>query len=105
MILENSLSDTFVDSAFIYEKATVNFKIINGLNKKTVKEIPIEMGNKYQPKQIVIYLDSSELDDGEHFTRGYNYRVGFDIQFVTEDGTNPTYSNDALYKNISIERF
>ncbi len=104
VILENSLSDTFVDSAFIYEKATVNFKIINGVNKKTVKEIPIEMGNKYQPKQIVIYLDSSELDDGEHFTRGYNYRVGFDIQFVTEDGTNPTYSNDALYKNISIER-
>ena len=49
VILENSLSDTFVDSAFTYEKATVNFKIYNGVTKKLVKEIPVEMGNKYQP--------------------------------------------------------
>ncbi len=102
--LENSLSDTFVDSAFTYEKATVNFKVYNNVNKKLVKEVPVEMGNKYQPKQITIYLDPSELDDEKHFTRGYNYKIGFDIDFITEDGKNPTYTNDALYKGISIER-
>ena len=104
VILENSLSDTFVDSAFTYEKATVNFKIYNGVTKKLVKEIPVEMGNKYQPKQLTVYLDPSELDDEKHFTRGYNYKIGFDIDFITEDGKNPTYTNDALYKTISIEK-
>ena len=104
MILENSLSDTFVDSAFTYEKATVNFKIYNNVTKKLIKEIPIEMGNKYQPKQLTVYLDPSDMDDEKHFTRGYNYKIGFDIDFVTEDGKNPSYTNDALYKGIAIER-
>ena len=104
VVLENSLSDTFVDSAFTYEKATVNFKIYNSVTKKLVKEIPVEMGNKYQPKQLTVYLDPSELDDEKHFTRGYNYKIGFDISFVTEDGKNPSYTNDALYKGISIEK-
>lgn len=104
VVLENSLSDTFVDSAFTYEKATVNFKIYNSVTKKLVKEIPVEMGNKYQPKQLTVYLDPSELDDEKHFTRGYNYKIGFDISFVTEDGKNPNYTNDALYKGISIEK-
>ena len=104
VIIENSLSDTFVDSAFTYEKATVNFTIYNGTNKKDIKTFPVEMGNKYQPKQITVYLDSSDLDDGKHFTRGYNYKIGFNIAFTTEDGSNPTYTNDSLYKNIPIER-
>ena len=104
VILENSLSDVFVDSAFTYEKATVNFTITNGVNKKLIKTIPISMGNKYQPKQIIVYLDSSELDDGTKFTRGYTYKIGFNIDFVTEDGINPNYTNDALYQSVPIER-
>lgn len=104
VVIENSLSDTFVDSAFTYEKATVNFTIYNGTNKKQVKKIPVAMGNKYQPKQITVYLDPSDMDNGDNFTRGYVYRIGFDIDFVTEDGSNPNYRNDALYKVVPIER-
>lgn len=104
VILENSLSDTFVDSAFTYEKAIVNFTIYNNATKKEVKKLSVDMGNKYQPKQVTVYLDSSEMDDGSHFTRGYNYKIGFNIDFVTESGDNPNYTNDSLYKNISIDR-
>ena len=104
VVLENSLSDIFVDSAFSYEKAIVNFTIYNSTTKKEVKKIPVEMGNKYQPKQVIVYLDSSDLDNGSNFTRGYNYKFGFDIDFITEDGLNPNYKNDALYKNVSIEK-
>ena len=103
--IENSLSDIFVDSAYIYEKVVVDYVIYNNTTKNSIKTISVDMGNKYQPKEQVIYLDSSKFDDGkEAFTRGYNYRVGFKMNFITEDGSNPTYTNDKLHKNVIIER-
>lgn len=103
--IENSLSDIFVDSAFTYEKVFVDFTIYNVTTKQEVKTIRLDMQNKYQPKMQIIYLDSSELDDGKtHFTRGYQYRVGYHLSFITEDGSNPIYMNDRLYKNLTIER-
>lgn len=105
LTIENSLSDIFVDSAFTYEKAIVNYTIYNQTTKKLTKTITVDMGNKYQPKTQIIYLDSSELDDGnEHFTRGYKYKIGYHIDFITEDGSNPSYTNDKLYKIVPIER-
>lgn len=103
--IENSLSDIFVDSAFTYEKVLVNYTIYNETTKKEIKTISIDMGNKYQPKSQTIYLDSSELDDGKkYFTRGYKYKIGYNLSFITEDGSNPTYTNDKLYKTLAIER-
>ena len=103
--IENSLSDIFVDSAFTYEKVIVNYTIYNETTKKEIKTISIDMGNKYQPKTQTVYLDSSELDDGKTtFTRGYKYKIGYHLSFITEDGSNPTYTNDKLYKTLPIER-
>ena len=105
LTIENSLSDAFVDSAFIYEKVVVDYVIYNSTTKKEIKRISVDMGNKYQPKSQTIYLDSSELDDGKnYFTRGYNYKVSYELNFKTENGDNPTYVNDKLSKNVSIER-
>lgn len=105
LIIENSLSDIFVDSAFTYEKAIVNYTIYNQTTKQLIKTISVDMGNKYQPKTQTVYLDSSELDDGKnYFTRGYKYKIGFNIDFITEDGANPNYTNDKLYKVLPIER-
>ena len=104
LVVENSLTDMFVDSAFTYEKVIVDYTIYNNATKKMAKTISEDMGNKYQPKTQTIYLDPSELDNGEHFTRGYNYKIGYVLNFTTEDGSNPTYTNDKLYKNLDIER-
>ena len=101
--LENTLSDLFVDSAFTYEKVDVNYTIeANGKKIKTI--VDDTMGNKYQPKSRTVYLDPSELDDGTNFTRGYNYKFGYELHFTTEDGENPVYKNDKLYKNLTIDR-
>ncbi len=105
LILENSLTDIFVDSAFTYEKVVVDYIIYNETTKNEIKRISVDMGNKYQPKAQTIYLDSSELDDGKnYFTRGYKYTVGYVLNFTTEDGSNPLYDNDKLHKLVSIER-
>lgn len=105
LTIENSLSDMFVDSAFTYEKAIVNYTIFNQTTNSLIKTITFDMGNKYQPKTQIVYLDSSELDDGKkYFTRGYKYKIGYHIDFITEDGSNPTYKNDKLYKVMPIER-
>lgn len=106
IVVENSLSDIFVDSAFTeYEKVMVNYTIYNSTTKRNIKTVSVDMGNKYQPKEQIIYLDYSELDDGKnYFTRGYKYKVGFNLAFTTEDGSNPTYTNDALYKTFAIEK-
>ena len=105
LTIENSLSDIFVDSAFTYEKVVVDYTIYNNTTKKETKTISVDMGNKYQPKTQTIYLDSSELDDGnKYFTRGYKYKIGYTLNFVTEDGSNPVYTNDKLYKIVSIDR-
>lgn len=124
--IENSLSDIFVDSAFTYEKAIVDFIICNSnVNscdniitrltdsdpdndasaKNSITTARIDMGNKYQPKTQTIYLDSSEYSDAKkYFLRGYTYKIGYIINFTTEDGSNPIYTNDKLYKNVPIER-
>lgn len=103
--IDNSLSDAFVDSAFTYEKVIVDYIIYNTTTNKEVKRISVDMGNKYQPKTQTVYLDSGELDDGnKYFTRGYNYKVSYELNFTTEKGDNPTYRNDKLSKTISIER-
>lgn len=105
LTIENSLSDIFVDSAFTYEKVVVNYTIYNETTKRDIKTISVDMGNKYQPKTQTVYLDSSELDDGKtKFTRGYKYKIGYNLSFTTEDGSNPTYMNDKLYKVLPIER-
>ena len=107
--LENTLSDIFVDSAYTYEKVVLQYKIHNNatgkdITSEQIPELAIEMGNKYQPKELTIYLDSSSIDDGSHFTRGYLYDIGYTLNFTTEDGSNPVYSNDALSKNVEIKR-
>ena len=109
VMLENTLSDLFVDSAYTYEKVSVQYTIKNNATNKTItseqnKDLGIDMGNKYQPKEIIIYLDPSDLDDGSNFTRGYNYDISYTLNFTTEDGSNPVYSNPALNKNIDIPR-
>ena len=126
LTIENSLSDIFVDSAYTYEKAIVNYTICNNTlrkcddilskltdnnlendeaAKKDIKIISIDMGNKYQPKTQTIYLDSSEYTDAKkYFIRGYNYKVGFYISFMQEDGNAPTYTNDVLHKLLPIEK-
>lgn len=124
--IENSLSDIFVDSAFTYEKAIVDYIICNSnINscdniisrltdndpendesaRNSITSIRVDMGNKYQPKNQTIYLDSSEYSDAKkYFLRGYTYKIGYIINFTTEDGSNPIYTNDALYRNMPIER-
>ena len=103
--IENSLSDAFVDSAFTYEKVIVDYVIYNNVTKKEIKRISVDMGNKYQPKTQTIYLDSSELDDGKkYFTRGYTYKLSYELNFRTENGENPTYTNSKLSQNLSIDR-
>jgi len=105
VVVENSLSDIFVDSAYTYEKVVVDYSIYNFTTNTNVKTISVDMGNKYQPKEQRFYLDSSEIDgQREAFTRGYKYKFGYTLNFVTEDGSNPTYSNDVMFKTIGIER-
>ena len=102
--IDNGLSDEYVDSAFTYEKVTVDYVVYNTTTNKESKRISINMDNKYQPRSQTIYLDPTELDDGEAFTRGYNYKIGYEIKFVTEDGSNPTYTNEKLYEKEEIPR-
>lgn len=103
--IENSLSDAFVDSAFTYDKVIVDYVIYNNVTKREIKRISVDMGNKYQPKTQTIYLDSTELDDGKrYFTRGYTYKLSYELNFKTEDGENPTYTNARLAQNLSIDR-
>ena len=102
--IENSLSDAFVDSAYIYEKVIVDYVIYNTTTNKEVKRVSVDMGNKYQPKQQTVYLDDVENDDGEHFTRGYNYKISYELKFITEKGDNPVYTNNKLVYNTSIDR-
>ena len=126
LTIENSLSDIFVDSAYDYEKAIVNYTICNNtLNncenllsiltdndlendkdaKSKLKILSIDMGNKYQPKEQTIYLDSSEYTNAKkYFIRGYEYEVGFYISFTMEDGSNPSYTNKKLHESLSLER-
>lgn len=104
LTIENSLSDAFVDSAFTYEKVIVDYIIYNTTTHKEVKRISVDMGNKYQPKQQTIYLDSSDKDNGSNFTRGYDYKVSYELRFITEKGDNPVYTNDKFVYNTSIER-
>jgi len=105
LTLENSLSDIFVDSAFTYEKVIVDYIIYNNTTKREIKRVSVDMGNKYQPKTQTIYLDSSELDDGiKYFTRGYNYKFGYVLNFITEDGSNPVYDHEKLHKTLAIQR-
>lgn len=104
LIVENSLSDMFVDSAFEYEKVVVQYNVYNSTTKKMAVTLDENMGNKYQPKTQIIYLDPSDMDDGSHFTRGYNYDVYYTLNFVTEDGSNPSYTNDKLHRYLAIER-
>lgn len=126
LIVENSLSDIFVDSAYDYEKAIVNYTICNntkqdcdGILKELtdnniendekvlskIKLLSVDMGNKYQPKAQTIYLDSSEYTDAsKYFLRGYNYKIGFYISFAMEDGSTPHYTHDKLHQILPIER-
>lgn len=105
LIIENSLSDMFVDSAFTYEKVIVDYIIYNTVTKSTIKTISVDMGNKYQPKEQVVWLDSSEYTNAKkYFIRGYKYKIGFNLNFVTEDGSNPVYTNEKLHKILAIER-
>lgn len=105
LIIENSLSDIFVDSAFTYEKVIVDYVIYNTVTKNTIRTISVDMGNKYQPKEQVVWLDSSEyMDAKKYFIRGYKYKIGFNLNFITEDGSNPVYTNEKLHKTLAIER-
>ena len=100
--IDNSLSDDDVDLAFTYQKVTVDYVVYNTVTDKEAKRISINMDNKYQPKSQTIYLSETELDDGEEFTRGYNYKIGYEIKFSTEDGSNPIYTNERLYAKKDI---
>ncbi|MEE3343334.1 MAG: hypothetical protein VZS44_04505 [Bacilli bacterium] len=100
----NSMTEEYVDTAFEYEKVTVDYVIYNQTTEKEPKRISINMDNKYQPKTQTIYLDPIDLDNGENFTRGYNYKIGYELKFVTENGSNPTYTNDKLYEEKEIPR-
>ena len=102
--IENSLSDEYVDSAFTYEKVTVDYVVYNTTTNKEAARISVNMDNKYQPKSQTIYLEPTEADDGEQFTRGYNYKIGYELKFITENGDNPTYTNKKLYENKEINR-
>lgn len=103
--IENSISDSFVDSAFTYEKVIVDYVIYNSTTKREIKRESVDMGNKYQPKSRTIYLDATELDDGKkYFTRGYDYKISYELNFKTESGDNPTYTNKAFESTQSIER-
>ena len=104
IIIENSMSDTYVDSAFTYEKVTVDYVAYNKVTKKEVARTSIDMGNKYQPKSKIIYLDEKEIENQNKFTRGYDYKISYELKFVTEKGDNPTYKNDKLSKDITIKR-
>lgn len=100
ILIENSLSDEFVDSAFTYENVNVKYVIKNLVTNKVVKEIVVDMDNKYQPSELVVYLDDISKDNGKNFTRGYDYSVSYQLEFETEDGRDPTYVNDALEKKL-----
>ena len=107
--IENTLSDIFVDSAYTYENVTLEYTLYNTATKKkidssVISDLSIDMGNKYQPKELTIYLDPTDLDDGSHFTRGYSYDISYKLHFITEDGSNPVYSNSALLRNVAINR-
>ena len=103
--IENRLSDAFVDSAFKYEKVIVDYVVKNTVTNKEVKRISIDMGNKYQPKSKTIYLDPTDDDSIEDpFIRGYKYEVSYELKFITEDGSNPIYTNEKLKKLEEIKR-
>lgn len=89
IVVRNNLSDEFVNSAFIYEKATVNYIVSNGT--QVVKTVSTDMQNHYNQSSKFICLDSVDKDNGKNFTRGYKYTVKYTIDFITENGENPTY--------------
>lgn len=100
VIIENTLSDAFVDSAFTYENVNVKYIIRNLVTNKVVKEIVVDMDNKYQPSEQIIYLDGIDKDNGKNFTRGYDYEFSYELEFETEDGRDPVYRNDELMKKF-----
>ena len=58
----------------------VDYTIYNSTTSKPVKTISVDMGNKYQPKEQIFYLDSSEVDGEKNsFTRGYKYKFGINL--------------------------
>ena len=61
------------------------------------------MGNKYQPSSQTIYLDPSELDDKEHFNRGYTYQVGYTLTFIEEEGKETIYQNEFLETSDNLQ--
>ena len=108
--ISNTLSDLFVDSAFSYDKALVNYIVHNNKTNKDVKVIGVDMGNKYQPGEQVVWLDLTDTSNG--FVRGYSYDVGYTIDFTIdttglnsdEDVNVVTYDNDKLHKKLNIDR-
>ena len=105
IIIENNLSDSFVDSAFNYEKVYVDYVVYNKTTNNEIKRIGFDMGNRYQTRTQRIYLDSGEIDDGEnYFTRGYNYLISYELKFTTEKGDNPVYKNTNIQENVAIKK-
>lgn len=102
--IENNLSDAFVDSAFSYEKVTIDYVVYNKITNNEIKRINVDKGNKYQPSSKLIYLDGTDDNGSTKFTRGYDYRVSYELKFTTEKGDNPTYKNENLQEDISIKR-
>ena len=116
--ITNKLSDLFVDSAFSYEKAVVNYVVSNKvMDKETnnyrydvVKKSSKDMGNKYQPSEEYVWLDLTDTKDG--FIRGNSYEVGFNIDFTIDsssltsdqDKNVVTYNNECLHSNIIFDR-
>ena len=108
--ISNTLSDLFVDSAFSYEKAVVNYTVHNNRTNKDVKVINVDMGNKYQPGEQVVWLDLTDESNG--FVRGYSYNVGYTIDFTIdttglnsdEDVNVVRYDNAKLHKDLNIDR-
>ena len=117
LTIENNLTDTFVDSAYDYEKVVVDYLICNktldskcneneviSADATNVKKLSIDMGNKYQPKIITMYLDPTQENDNNSFVRGYNYVVYYKLNFILADGkeTSTTYGNTNLQEKVEI---
>ena len=42
------------------------------------------------------------LDGKNYFTRGYDYKVSYELKFTTENGDNHTYTHDKLSQNLNF---
>ena len=104
IIIENSISDAYVDSAFTYEKVTVDYIVYNKISQKEVAKLSTDMGNKYQPKSKIIYLDEKEIENQDKFVRGYDYKISYQLRFITEKGDNPIYTHEKLSQDLIIKR-